>query len=58
MSASVVEAVVKAAKDSLAAARKAGQVPGLTETAPRARKDTGPDVGTPKAASRKSAAGK
>ena len=52
------EAVVKAAKDSLAAARKAGQVPGLTETAPRAGKDTGTDVGTPKAASRKSAAGK
>jgi transketolase len=52
------DAVVKAAKDSLAAARKAGQVPGLTETAPRARKDTGTDVGTPKAASRKSAAGK
>ncbi|HSF98067.1 MAG TPA: transketolase, partial [Ornithinibacter sp.] len=51
------EAVVKAAKESLAAARKAGQVPGLNDTAPRARKDTGTDVGTPGKPSRKSAAG-
>ena len=50
------EAVVKAAKDSLAAARKAGQVPSVNETAPRARKDTGTDVRTTKAPSRKSAA--
>ncbi len=50
------EAVVKAAKDSLAAARKAGQVPAVNDTAPRARKDTGTDVGTSRAPSRKSAA--
>ena len=50
------EAVVKAAKDSLAAARKAGQVPSVNETAPRARKDTGTDVGVEKSPSRKSAA--
>ncbi len=50
------EAVVKAAKDSLAAAKKAGQVPSVNETAPRARKDTGTDVRTTKAPSRKSAA--
>ncbi|MFL6178053.1 MAG: transketolase [Ornithinibacter sp.] len=50
------EAVVKAAKDSLAAARSAGQVPAVNETAPRARKDTGTDVGTENAPSRKSAA--
>ncbi|MFQ6172531.1 transketolase [Oryzobacter sp. R7] len=50
------EAVVKAAKDSLAAARKAGRVPAVNDTAPRARKDTGTDVGTTKAPSRKSAA--
>ena len=51
------EAVVKAAKDSLAAARKAGhQVPAVNDTAPRARKDTGTDVRTKNAPSRKSAA--
>jgi transketolase len=50
------EAVVKAAKDSLAAARKAGQVPAVTDTAPRSRKDTGTDVRTKNAPSRKSAA--
>ncbi len=50
------EAVVKAAKDSLTAAKKAGQVPSVNETAPRARKDTGTDVRTTKAPSRKSAA--
>ena len=50
------EAVVKAAKDSLAAARKAGQVPAVNDTAPRARKDSGTDVGTKDAPSRKSAA--
>ena len=50
------EAVVKAAKDSLGAAKKAGHVPSVNETAPRARKDTGTDVRTTKAPSRKSAA--
>jgi transketolase len=50
------EAVVKAARDSLAAARKAGQVPAVDDTAPRARKDTGTDVTTKNAPSRKSAA--
>jgi transketolase len=50
------EAVVKAAKESLAAARKAGQVPAVTDTAPRSRRDTGTDVGTENAPSRKSAA--
>ena len=50
------EAVVKAAKESLAAARRAGQVPAVNDTAPRARKDTGTDVRTTKAPSRKSAA--
>ncbi len=50
------EAVVKAAKDSLAAARKTGQVPSVTETAPRSRKDTGTDVPATQAPSRKSAA--
>ena len=50
------EAVVKAAKESLAAARKAGQVPAVNDTAPRSRKDTGTDVGTENAPSRKSAA--
>jgi transketolase len=50
------EAVVKAAKDSLAAARRAGQVPAVNDTAPRARKDTGTDVNTKNAPSRKSAA--
>src|SRR6476619_2718088 len=50
------EAVVKAAKDSIAAARKAGQVPAVNDTAPRARKDSGTDVGTTRAPSRKSAA--
>jgi transketolase len=50
------EAVVRAAKDSLSAARKGGQVPSVTDTAPRSRKDTGTDVGAPKTPSRKSAA--
>jgi transketolase len=50
------EAVVKAAKDSLAAARTAGQVPAVNDTAPRARKDTGTDVPTTSTPSRKSAA--
>jgi len=48
--------VVKAAKESLTAARKAGQVPAVNDTAPRSRKDTGTDVGTENAPSRKSAA--
>ena len=38
------EAVVKAAKDSLAAVRNANGVPAVNDTAPRARKDTGTDV--------------
>ena len=50
------EAVVKAAKDSLAAARTAGRVPAVNDTAPRARKDTGTDVPTTSTPSRKSAA--
>jgi transketolase len=50
------EAVVKAAKDSLGAARKSGQVPSVSETAPRSRKDTGTDVRTKNTPSRKSAA--
>ena len=50
------EAVLKAARASLAAARKAGQVPAVNDTAPRARKDTGTDVNTTDAPSRKSAA--
>ncbi|HSO63844.1 MAG TPA: transketolase [Ornithinibacter sp.] len=50
------EAVVKAARASLAAARRAPQVPSVTQTAPRSRKDTGTDVGTSNAPSRKSAA--
>ena len=50
------EAVVKAAKDSLAAVRSSNGVPSVTETAPRARKDSGTDVGTTRAPSRKSAA--
>jgi transketolase len=41
-------------RQSSQAARKAGQVPDLTETAPGPSKDTGTDVGTPR--SRKSAA--
>ena len=49
-------AVVKAAKDSLKAARAAGGVPAVNETAPRARKDTGTDVKTSKKPARKSAA--
>ena len=40
------EAVVKAAKDSLAAVRNGNGVPAVNDTAPRARKDTGTDVGT------------
>ncbi|QIM20936.1 transketolase [Phycicoccus sp. HDW14] len=50
------EEVVKAAKDSLKAARSASGTPAVNDTAPRARKDEGTDVGTPKAPSRKSAA--
>ncbi|GAA4402490.1 transketolase [Fodinibacter luteus] len=50
------EKVVRAAKDSLAAARRAGLVPAVNDTAPRSRKDTGTDVPTKKAPSRKSAA--
>ena len=50
------EAVVKAAKDSLAAVRSSNGVPSVTETAPRSRKDTGTDVPVKKAPSRKSAA--
>jgi len=50
------EAVVKAARDSLTAVRKAAQVPAVTDTAPRTRKDTGTDVNTENAPSRKSAA--
>lgn len=50
------EAVVKAARDSLAAAKRSGHVPSVNETAPRARKDTGTDVSVNKAPSRKSAA--
>ncbi|HEU5242561.1 MAG TPA: transketolase, partial [Ornithinibacter sp.] len=50
------EAVVKAAKDSLAAVRSSNGVPSVTETAPRSRKDTGTDVPATKAPSRKSAA--
>ena len=50
------EAVVKAAKDSLAAVRNGNGVPAVNDTAPRARKDTGTDVGTTDAPSRKSAA--
>ena len=50
------EAVVRAAKDSLSAARNGGQVPSVTDTAPRSRKDTGTDVGVKKPPSRKSAA--
>ena len=50
------DAVVRAAKDSLAAARRGGQVPSVTDIAPRSRKDTGTDVGVKKSPSRKSAA--
>ena len=50
------EAVVRAAKDSLSAARNGGRVPSVTDTAPRSRKDTGTDVGVQKTPSRKSAA--
>jgi len=50
------EAVVKAAKDSMKAVRSAGRVPAVNDTAPRARKDTGTDVNTENAPSRKSAA--
>ncbi len=50
------EAVVKAAKDSLSAARRAGQVPAVTDTAPRARTAAGTDVPTKKKPTRKSAA--
>ncbi|MGB7817755.1 MAG: transketolase [Ornithinibacter sp.] len=50
------EAVVKAAKDSLSAAKKAGQVPAVTETAPRARKSAATDTATTKKPTRKSAA--
>ena len=50
------EAVVKAAKASLAAVRNGNGVPAVNDTAPRARQDTGTDVGTKNAPSRKSAA--
>jgi transketolase len=50
------EAVVKAAKASLAAVRNGNGVPAVNDTAPRARQDTGTDVGTTRAPSRKSAA--
>jgi len=46
----------KAPKDRLAAARKAGRVPAVNDTAPRARKDTGTDDRTKTVPSRKSAA--
>jgi transketolase len=50
------EAVVKAAKASLSAVRNGNGVPAVNDTAPRTRKDTGTDVGTKNAPSRKSAA--
>ena len=43
-------AVVKAAKDSLKAARSNHGVPAVLETAPRKADETGTDVGTPKGA--------
>ncbi|MGL4176997.1 MAG: transketolase [Dermatophilaceae bacterium] len=50
------EAVVKAATESLKAARRAIGVPAVTDTAPRSRKDTGTDTGTPDQPSQKPAA--
>ncbi|WP_299445345.1 transketolase [uncultured Phycicoccus sp.] len=50
------EAVVKAAKDSLKAARAAGGVPAVTDTAPRAKESRAGGASTPP--SRKSAASK
>lgn len=50
------EAVVKAAKDSIKAAKAGAGVASPTETAPRSRKDTGTDVPTTKKPARKSAA--
>ncbi len=50
------EAVVKAAKDSLTAARRTGQVPAVNDTAPRARTAPGTETPTKKKPSRKSAA--
>jgi transketolase len=50
------EAVVKAAKDSLKAARAGTGVAPATVTAPRSRKDTGTDVPTTNKPARKSAA--
>ncbi|GAA4121822.1 transketolase [Knoellia locipacati] len=50
------EAVVKAATDSIKAAKAGAGVAGPTETAPRSRKDTGTDVPTTKKPARKSAA--
>ncbi|MGL5850848.1 MAG: transketolase-like TK C-terminal-containing protein, partial [Phycicoccus sp.] len=50
------EAVVKAATESLKAARRTAGVPAVTDTAPRSRKDTGTDTGTPEQPSQKSAA--
>ncbi len=50
------EAVVKAAKDSLAAARSSRGVAQPTETAPRAQRDTGTDVPVTDTPARKSAA--
>jgi transketolase len=56
-----VEAVVKAAKDSLKAARAATHAPGITETNPRKREssgDTDVDSSRPRAAAKKSATSK
>ncbi|HET7762086.1 MAG TPA: transketolase C-terminal domain-containing protein, partial [Phycicoccus sp.] len=50
------EAVAKAARDSLKAARTTHGVPAVTDTAPRSRRDSGTDVGTTNAPSRKTAA--
>lgn len=50
------QAVVKAAKDSLKAAKAAHGVPAVLETAPRKDDETGTDVGTPQPAQSKVAA--
>ncbi|MGL5819654.1 MAG: transketolase [Phycicoccus sp.] len=50
------EAVLKAAGESLKAARSGAGVPAVTDTAPRSRTDTGTDTGTPDQPSQKSAA--
>jgi transketolase len=50
------EAVVKAAKESISAARHEAKVAAAVETAPRARKDTGTDRTTKDKPARKSAA--